>query len=360
MKQVQTIFRSAVVAAALLLGASGAQAGDESPPPECKEKENGQHVLWENDVLTSKLLGKSDKWYTDGIKWASSYKPNCTPGWLPDKLQNTLADLMQEDRYDIVYGVTVGQLMFTPKNLATALPQPMDRFWGGWLYTGMQVQRQPRDDSNELETLEVDYGVTGALSGAEQVQRVIHRLSNSTPPQGWNNQIKTEPSIQITYSRTFHTPQRRIPGTALSSDFAWHYGAVAGTLFDYVNGGVTARLGTRLTDVTPGTIENPAIGQFSKLSNAAYLMTRLDMKAVAHNTFIDGSLLREAPHDSQVTSKQIVPQLSLGVVLEWAGKGNDEGKRLSILLHRRGSEFRSPAGPAPIFNFGTIAWEWDM
>lgn len=356
MKQVQTIFRSAIFSAALLLGASGAQAGDEGPPPECEEKENGHHILWENDVFTSRL-GKSDKWYTNGIKWASSYKPNCTPGWLPDKLQSTLADLMQEDRYDIVYGVTVGQLMFTPKNLSTALPQPTDRFWGGWLYTGMQVQRQPRDDRNELETLEVDYGVTGALSGAEQVQKVIHKLSNSTPPQGWNNQVKTEPALQITYSRTFHTPQRRIPGTALSSDFAWHYGAAAGTLFDYVNGGVTARLGTKLTDVTPGTIENPAIGQFSKLSNAGYLMARLDMKAVAHNTFIDGSLLREAPHPSQVSSKQLVPQLSVGMVLEW---GEREGKRLSILIHRRGSEFRSPAGPAPIFNFATVAWEWDM
>jgi hypothetical protein len=53
-----------------------------------------------------------------------------------------------------------------------------------------------------------------------------------------------------------------------------------------------------------------------------------------------------------------VPQLSVGLVLEWAGKR--EGKRLSILIHRRGSEFRSPAGPAPIFNFATVAWEWDM
>lgn len=84
------------------------------------------------------------------------------------------------------------------------------------------------------------------------------------------------------------------------------------------------------------------------------------MKAIAHNTFIDGSLLREAPHVSYVTSKQIVPQLTFGMVMEWQGSGDGDGRRVSILFHRRGSEFSSPSGPAPIFNFGTIAYEWDM
>lgn len=263
MKPVQTIFRSAVIAAALLLCAYSAHAAADGNASGC-DGENGHHVLWENDLLTSKLLGRSDKWYTDGIKLASSYKPNCIPGWLPDRLHNTLASLMNEQEYNLVFGFTLGQLMFTPKNLATPLPQPMDRFWGGWLYNGMLVQRQPKSSRNELETLEVDYGVTGPLSGAEQLQKLIHKLSNSTMPHGWNNQIKTEPAIQITYSRTVHTPQYRISGTPLSLDLAWHYGAVAGTLFDYVNGGLTARLGTKLTDVTPGTIENPAIANSAK------------------------------------------------------------------------------------------------
>lgn len=353
------ISRLPVIAAALLFACS-AHAAEEGDPAGCGEKDNGTHVLWENDLLTSKLLGRSDKWYTNGIKLASSYKPNCIPGWLPDRLHHTLSAMMKDDTYDVVFGFTAGQLMFTPKNLATPLPQPTDRFWGGWLYTGMMVQRQPRNHPDELETLEVDYGVTGPLSGAEQLQKLIHKLSDSTMPHGWNNQIKTEPAIQLTYSRTVHTPQRRIPGTPLSSDFAWHYGLAAGTLFDYVNGGLTARLGTKLTDVTPGTIENPAIGQFSRIDSAAYLLARLDMKAIAHNTFIDGSMLREAPHVSYVASKQVVPQFTFGMVLEWQGKEEGEGKRLSILFHRRGPEFRSPAGPAPIFNFGTIAWEWDM
>ncbi|BBI99947.1 hypothetical protein FGKAn22_16400 [Ferrigenium kumadai] len=360
MKPVQTICCSAVVAAVLLLSASGAHAGKEGIPSGCGEKENGTHILWENDLFTSKLLGRSDKWYTNGIKLASSYKPNCIPGWVPDQLHDTLSSVMNDQEYDLVFGFAVGQLMFTPKNLTTPLPQPMDRFWGGLLYTGMLVQRQPKGHRDELETLEVDYGVTGPLSGAEQLQKLIHSLSKSTSPQGWNNQIRTEPAIQITYSRTVHTPQHRISGSPLSVDFAWHYGAVGGTLFDYVNGGLTARLGTKLTDITPGTIENPAIGQFSKIDSAAYLLARLDMKGIVHNTFIDGSMLRTAPHVSYVSSKQIVPQLTFGMVLEWQGKGEGEGRRVSILFHRRGSEFRSPAGPAPIFNFGTIAYEWDM
>lgn len=326
-------------------------------------------------MFTGKLFGRSDKWYTNGLKFYNSYQPDCVPRYLPGFLRDRIEALRDsqpggEDTYAIQTGNVIGQLMFTPKNLTTAAPQPMDRFWGGWLYMGIVAQRQPYDkqqterqrNKDELETLELDVGMTGPISGAEQVQRVVHALSNSTMPYGWGNQTKTEPGIQFNYVRIKRAWKYSSNGKPPHLDFSWHYGGAVGTLFDYVNGGFTARLGSKLTGEAPSVIESPSIGQFRKTSNAWYVLARLDMKGVAHNTFIDGSLLRGVPHASYLSSKHIVPQLTSGIVAEWKynDDGVEDGTRLSLLIHRRGSEFRSPAGPAAIFNFATLNVEWDL
>lgn len=354
---------------ALLWVSCGAAWAEAAPEPENNcGAENGKHLLWENDVLTGKLLGRSDKWYTNGFKFYSSDKPDCVPaywfGFLHDQIEE-LRDGQPDGKaaYAIQTGTVFGQLMFTPKNLTTAAPQPMDRFWGGWLYGGIVVQRKPQGVGNDgLETLELDVGVTGPISGAEQVQRVVHALSNSTMPSGWGNQIRTEPGIQFNYSRIKRVWKYPDNDGHPHLDFSWHYGGAAGTLFDYVNGGFTARFGSRLTDAAPNVIESPSIGQFRAPNDALYLLARLDMKGVAHNAFIDGSLLRGEPHASSLSSKRIVPQLTFGGVVEWkySDDGRQDGLRLSLLIHRRGSEFRSPNGPGAIFNFATLNVEWDL
>ena len=361
----------------LLWVCSGAAWAEVSPdtPNRCAD-ERGKHILWENDLFAGKLFGKSDKWYTNGVKFYTSYEKECVssrlPGFLQDQIEG-LRDIQSngEKTYTIQTGNVYGQLMFTPKNLTIAAPQPMDRFWGGWLYMGIVAQRQPyvqektkrgELDKSELETLELDFGVTGPPSAAEQVQRGIHAISNSTMPQGWGNQIGAEPGIQLNYVRIMRVWKHKGNGDLPHMDFSWHYGGAVGTLFDYVNGGATIRVGSKLSDEAPNVIESPSIGQFKKTSSAAYFLARLDMKGVAHNTFIDGSLLRRDPYTSYLSSKAIIPQITFGGVLEWEHNdgGRQDGTRLSLLFHRRGSEFRSPAGPGAIFNFATLNVEWDL
>lgn len=360
--------------AVVLWASCGAAWAEDTPDTKnnCEGK-GGKHILWENDVFTGKLLGRSDKWYTNGFKIYGGDRPNCVPDYGLDFLENRIRDLDDGGRYAVQTGNVFGQLMFTPKDLTMVVPQPMDRFWGGWLYGGVVVQRQPYDmqqsekkgNKEELETLELDVGITGPVSGAEQVQRLVHAATNSTMPYGWGNQIKTELGIQFNYSRIKrvwkYLDNSKAPN-ASNWDFSWHYGGAVGTLFDYVNGGATIRFGCRLTDEAPNVIESPSIGQFRDIGDGGYLLARLDMKGVVHNAFIDGSLLRGQPHVSYLSSKRIVPQLTFGGVAEWkhSDNGKPEGLRLSLLIHRRGSEFRSPAGPGAIFNFATLNVEWDI
>ncbi len=87
--------------------------------------------------------------------------------------------------------------MFTPSNTQTPLPQPDDRYYGGWLYMGGVIQEH--SDAKTV-TAELDVGVTGPYSGAEWAQKEVHRLFNYDQSQGWDNQIETEPGIQFSYN----------------------------------------------------------------------------------------------------------------------------------------------------------------
>jgi lipid A 3-O-deacylase len=314
----------------------------------------GLHILFENDLFSERLgIGKSDRWYTNGIKGMITLKEGCKPIWLYGEL-STLIGWEPANKYDVRIGHTIGQLMFTPQDITNPTAQSSDRFWGGWLYAGTIIQRRPKDQTRELETFELDYGFVGRLSLAEQAQKLVHRTFNFDTPVGWHNQLRSEVAVQATYLRAVELKPVGNK-TGLEGDLIGHYGFALGTLFDYANAGITARLGYGLSDAPVGSIEMPSLEGFSKRGDRAYVLARIDAKAVAHNTFIDGSLFRRDPHGSSVDRKPLVVQGTLGIVKEFE---KSIVRRLAILFHRRTAEFHMPTGSASIQTFGTVFVEF--
>lgn len=335
------------------------QSADPDDPCEQKSEPRGLHVLLENDVFAEKLsLGKSDRWYTNGIKFMVSLRPNCVPELFSDRFRKFvgwgLSQGLDGRKQEIQLGFTMGQLMFTPQDIRNPAPQPRDRYWGGWLYAGTILQRQPEHDPNSaLETLELDYGFVGPLSMARQAQEVVHGAIDVDLPRGWPNQLRTEIGLQATYSRSerMNAAPRK---DEIGVDFASHYGFGVGTLFNYVNAGVTARFGYGLDAAPLGTIESPSLGGFADRGNRGYWLMRLDAKRVFHNTFIDGSLFRRAPHDSLIERRPVIVQATVGAVLELEAF---PVRRIAFLLHRRSAEFNVPSGIAPVQTFATVQLE---
>jgi hypothetical protein len=330
---------------------------------------HSHHLLVENDTVDTWFgLHHSDRWYTNGIKAIDTRGPeNPATGfhcWAPKLLG--LFDYENQDHsgkidYKYDFGWALGQLMFTPQSITTPQPQPTDRFWGGWLYVGAVVQRHSvlRDTKVflESETVEVDYGLVGPISLAETFQKGIHSVVGAPAPQGWGNQLRNEPGIQVTYLKSVRELMPVKISSGLETDLTVHRGFNVGTLFDYANAGVTWRIGNRLGDAPIGTIESPTLGELGQSKGRWYFLLRVDGKLVAHNTFIDGSLFINAPYDSLVRSRTGVVQGSAGVVYEFGGEGDKGGWRLSFLLHRRSPEFNVPGGISPTQTFGTIAVE---
>lgn len=308
---------------------------------------DGVRILFENDMFSGHRLihrnASSDRWYTNGVKLIATQCPDVRPFFLPGAAL-TLAERFLRGR-DVQFGYTVGQLMFTPESITVSAPQTADRFWAGYLYLGSIAQTSYR---GQLETLELDLGIIGPPALAEEAQTLIHRLRKFDLPQGWANQMQTEPTLNVHYLNMYRG-FRELPLLAgLSADVTPHYGAALGTVFNYVHGGGTLRLGQDLRPAPPGTIDIPSLGGIGEFRHRWSAFLRFDLRATAYNAFLQGGFFRGDPHHTDLRARALSYTVTPGLSFE------NPGWRASLLLNRRSREFNNAPFSRSVQSFGTL------
>src|SRR5882672_8235322 len=297
---------------------------------------------------------KSDRWYTSGVKLVSMLKEDTRPYWL----SNTLPDFAcwWGTKYNYQFGYVLGQMMYTPANISDPNPQPNDRFWAAWAYLGSIVQFRDKNDSRTLQTFEFDVGFVGKPALAEPLQKTIHGIIGSPQPQGWDNQLKTELGINMTYLGMYKLGSASplpVFGDSLKWDATLHGGFALGTVYDYVNGGMTLRFGNSLAGTPIGTIEVPSLGGGDRWEEGNwYAFFRIDLRETAYNLFLDGSLFRSDPHPTNVEKKHFTYFLNRGLTYESSKKN-----RWTLSFNRRSEEFNVQPSERGVQNFTTFVWE---
>ncbi|NVJ19367.1 lipid A deacylase LpxR family protein [Myxococcus sp. AM010] len=259
---------------------------------------------FENDVLA-----KSDRLYTNGVRVEHFGEYDGCRG-----LARTLG-LPGGVQHRYLCGGTLAQNMYTPSRIVPSpeqevFPDPNDRPYGGWLHGGILFQhlyagRAPADSSRL--TLQATVGVTGPASGAAQTQRGLHRALNglfghtvARIPVGWEKQLPTEPAFHFSALR--EQPLLWSPVV----DVTWSAGAMLGTVFVNASLGGTVRVGYLarpygLAPIMPSVVQAlEAPGEdASELMTIrderaweAYLYARGQVRVVARNLFLDGTLFR--------------------------------------------------------------------
>ncbi len=239
----------------------------------------------ENDSRWIKPNHKTDRHYTHGTKLVYLTQPD----W------ECLEDFSQwwnfaeeGETVDTAVGYFLGQHIYTPDHVSKPwLRSPEDRKFAGWLYVGLFAQRATDD---VMDHVELNVGVIGPSSQAQQVQEEIHDLINSDDPIGWEDQIGDEPAADFIFMR-----QQRIMDGCLapteSTDVITEYGFTAGSVHRHLQAGVTFRYGQNLGKTfIPGRLELPA--GVSSLRDepveSTYLFTRFAGRAIEHNRFLTG------------------------------------------------------------------------
>ncbi len=306
--------------------AASAEPAPGDPPPPAPiaplEQRPGAILTFqvENDVL-SRWATDTDRDYTSGLRlgWLSPPVEDM-PDWL--LRATTLPTLFEEPRATGVirrWGLSLGHNIYTPENTSTAALVPDDRPYAAWLYIGgsLQYAYTVNGVSRWLDTLQLDVGILGPAAKGETVQNDWHGLIGVDKTFGWDNQLRNEPTVNLTVERRWRTGiVDVVPEWGLEADIIPYAGAALGNVATFANFGGILRLGNDIGDDFGPPRGRPALPGSEAFTSKGdvgwYLFGGLGVQAFARNAFLDGNLYRDSHN---VDKKPLVLEGQFGFAL---------------------------------------------
>lgn len=298
--------RFLLLSALIPLAAFAQTAAPAAPPPpadvESDELRFGSLSLYiEND----KFFAGTDRNYTNGVKLSvlstnlRAFDSDTVPGPLR-ALSRALRPLMSDHAIPKL-GLSLGQQIYTPTDTQTTLYQPADRPYAAWLYAGFTFQNYYPSASGEtharLSTVEVQLGAAGGdWALGEFVQNNFHKLINVETAKGWDNQLDSEPGVNLVYEHKWRLSTSGAR-TGLGADLIPHAGFSAGNIFTYANAGASVRLGYALpADFGTNLIRPSGDSNASRRAPfGIWLFGQVDGRAVARDLTLDGNTFNDSP-----------------------------------------------------------------
>lgn len=149
----------------------------ERPPLACNATTACEFQLYiENDMMSG-----TDRYYTNGIKFGGGVSADPLIERIFQAPAESVLRSVSKAPGQVEFGLFLGQNMYTPRNIKTSLPQPLDRPWAAWLYVGGVVQNVEKD---RLQTVELDLGMIGPAAQGKLLQSEWHKLIGVDQPQG--------------------------------------------------------------------------------------------------------------------------------------------------------------------------------
>ena len=297
------------------------------PTPAFAEKEKKENffdnftLYWENDTF-----GGTDSNYTNGIQlsWSTPYlasnqKDGYLPGWSCPVINRL--PFVKNPTAQRAISLSLGQLMFTPEDTQASQLVEDDRPYAGYLYFGVGFNSIL---SNRKDTWQLNVGVVGPASLAQETQDFVHDLIESPRAQGWDNQLQNEPTIEAVYETKWRMLYSQNP-IGFGYDLIPHIGGRFGNVAIYANAGAEFRLGWFIPDdfgscpIRPGCETNPAFdhdetGDFRKIRTSVHLFAILDSRLVLRDIFLDGNSFKDS---HSVDKKYFVSDLMIGIAVNY-------------------------------------------
>jgi hypothetical protein len=339
----------AVLSFSLLSGGAAASAAD---------SQRGWASLTEEN---NNLGSDQDRYYVNGFNLAylspSTASQDDWASRLTDRIEGGLSPLFAgEGQRDRRYEWTaLGQQMFTPANKSLSTPDPRDRPYAAWLYTGVNLLQDT--DRRRLDDLQATIGVVGPAALGRQVQNGIHKLFGYGSANGWSHQLKNEPALTIGYTRKwrFAVPLSS-SSDRLAADVIPELGATLGNVMTYAEASAMVRVGWGLDADYGPRLMQPGLGGQGYFnpervpgSWGLYAFGGVQQRLVGHDLFLDGNTWQDSP---SVPKYPWVHDIVAGVsAYGW------RRVRVDLSYIHRSEEFPAQLG-AESFGSATIAVRW--
>ncbi len=93
--------------------------------------------------------------------------------------------------------------MYTPADISRSDLITDDRPYAGWSYVGFAYHRKAEfvEHLDFLDSVEIQVGIVGPQSYADETQTLVHELRNIDTAKGWDHQLKNEPGLVVAFER---------------------------------------------------------------------------------------------------------------------------------------------------------------
>ena len=305
-------------------------------------------LYWEND-----LFAGTDRDYTNGLKltWSTPYQGDATPSHLPQWSDSVIKILpfVSDPDTQRALSVSLGQNIYTPDDITRSDVIPDDRPYAGITYLALGFHGIK---GNHRINWEIDMGMIGPLSFAEQTQKSVHRITGSQLAQGWSHQLHNELGLEVigeSQWRTSHGESVR----GFNYDLITHLGGRLGNVQIYANTGAEVRVGWNLPGdfgscpIRPGCETNS--GDVERKTDGllgVHVFTAIDGRLVIRDIFLDGNTFGNS---HSVDKELFVADVMAGFALEY---GNF---KLSYSYVLRTKQFKTQQNDQI---FGTLSLSW--
>jgi hypothetical protein len=221
-----------------------------------------------------------------------------------------------------LYAITLNQQMYTPEDIEATELVPDDRPYAGWLFVRLQSSDRTK---NNLIISGVEVGVVGPAALAEELQDIVHEWTDSTPPQGWDNQLQNELGINIIHLRAHNW---RWDSAKIDQEIVAHAGGSLGNVNTHAEVGGLYRIGINIPDdMAASFLGNSALGTREMNQRySVYLFTAATGRYVLQDIFLDGNTFQDS---HQVEKENLVGALKAGIVV--GIKGLELGYAASVV-----------------------------
>lgn len=298
--------------------------------------------LWQNDSW----FGNSDRFFTNGIElgytlpdgaWSTAIADSLT--WLP--FRGAPSATASE--------IALGQDMFTPEDYRAPQPSPDDRPYAGWLHANLRHEALTlggHDRRDRLDLWELELGVVGPSSLADNTQIEVHHIVGAPRPQGWGYQLHDEPGLVLGYGRKFRSFYDDATYAPFATDFIGNYGVRLGNVETSARLGATVRFGLDLPRHL-GSAMRPL--DDTATPYRVHFQAGVEGRLVLRDIFLDGNTFRSS---AQVDRNYLVGDFHFGV--KWEPR---QRVRISLLEVFRTPEFDSPSTHGDVAHFTSFQLE---
>ncbi len=322
MKTEHDLFAPARVVMALLVLSlllhSAAQAA-ECPAPSLFAPGATLNVRIDNDLFGG--VGQ-DQGYSNGFL-VTAVSPNlvsyhhdpCLPAIV--RLLNRYLDWLQPEGFDAQnMTLGLGQTLYTPTDRTQTGLIVDDRPYTAavLLSTGYNVRR-----GDDLRTSQIRLGIVGPSARGEQVQNGWHNIIGVDHFDGWRNQLRDEPVIQLVHER-----RRRVASHGKADGWGGgvvgHWGGSLGNFATYANAGAEWRWGYRVPNDFGSAPLGPAGENTSPMPAAeegraawsGHFFIALDARWVLHDITLDGNTFKTS---HSVDKRPLVADVGTGLTM---------------------------------------------